>query len=135
MAEQGKTEKPTQRRLKKAREDGNYPSAKEFVSALQFVIFLSLLGVGGARWFAGFQQTARSLFTVGFKTDLVPEDVTHMAWQLFYQHMLPLLGAGLVIAVATLALRLATTKFGLSIKKLAPDLSRLSPLEKLKQLP
>jgi flagellar biosynthesis protein FlhB len=135
MAEQGKTEKPTQRRLNKAREDGNYPSAKEFVSALQFVIFLSLLGVYGARWFASFQQTARSLFIVGFKQDLVPEDVTSMAWQLFWKHVLPLLGAGLVIAVATLAIRLATTKFGLSLKKLAPDLSRLSPLQKLKQLP
>jgi flagellar biosynthetic protein FlhB len=30
---------------------------------------------------------------------------------------------------------LATTKFGLSLKKLAPDFSRLSPLAKLKQLP
>jgi len=39
MAEQGKDEKPTQRRLNKAREDGNYPSAKEFVSALRFMIF------------------------------------------------------------------------------------------------
>jgi flagellar biosynthesis protein FlhB len=135
MAEQGKDEKPTQRRLNKAREDGNYPSAKEFVSALQFVIFLSLLGIGGASWFAGFRKTARSLFTVGFKQDLSAQDVTHMAWQLFWNHFVPLLAAGLVIAVATLALRLATTKFGLSLKKLAPDLSRLSPLAKLKQLP
>jgi flagellar biosynthesis protein FlhB len=135
MAEQGKDEKPTQRRLNKAREEGNYPSAKEFVSALQFVIFLSLLGMGGARWFAAFRKTARSLFTVGFQQDLHAEDVTHMAWQLFWNHFTPLLAAGLVIAVATLGLRLVTTKFGLSLKKLSPDLSRLSPLAKLKQLP
>jgi flagellar biosynthetic protein FlhB len=135
MAEQGKDEKPTQRRLNKAREDGNYPSAKEFVSALQFTIFLLLLGAGGARWFAGFRETARSLFTVGFKQDLLPADVTHMAWQLYWKHILPLLAAGLVIAIATLGLRLATTRFGLSLKKLTPDLSRLSPLAKLKQLP
>jgi flagellar biosynthetic protein FlhB len=131
----GKDEKPTQRRLKKARDEGNYPSAKEFVSALQFVIFLSLLGTFGARWFAGFRATARSLFTVGFQQDLRPEDVTHMAWQLFWKHVAPLLAAGLVIAAATLGLRLATTQFGLSLKKLAPDFSRLSPLAKLKQLP
>jgi flagellar biosynthetic protein FlhB len=135
MAEQGKDEKPTQRRLNKAREEGNYPSAKEFVSALQFMIFLGLLGMSGARWFAGFQETARSLFTVGFKQDLLPVDVTHMAWQLFWRHILPLLAAGLVIAVATLGLRLATTRFGLSLKKLSPDFSRLSPLAKIKQLP
>jgi len=93
MAEQGKDQKPTQRRLNKAREDGNYPSAKEFVSALQFMIFLGLLGTGGARWFAGFQKTARSLFTVGFKQDVTAEDVTHMAWQLFWNHFAPLLAA------------------------------------------
>ncbi len=135
MAQPGQTEKPTQRRLKKARDEGNYPSAKEFVSALQFTIFLALLGIGGARWFAGFRQTARALFTVGFQRELQPTDVTHLAWQLFWKHVLPLLAAGLVIAVATLGLRLATTRFGLSLKKLSPDLSRLSPLKKLKQLP
>src|SRR5580693_4433549 len=135
MAEQGKDEKPTQRRLKKARDEGNYPSAKEFVSALQFMIFLGLLGVGGARWFAAFRETARSLFTVGFKRDLQPVDVTHLASLLFWKHILPLLAAGLAIAAATLGLRLATTRFGLSLKKLSPDFSRLSPLAKLKQLP
>src|SRR5580704_9771806 len=58
-----------------------------------------------------------------------------MACQLFWNHFAPLLACGLVIATATLGLRLVTTKFGLSLKKLTPDLSRLSPLAKLKQLP
>src|SRR6185312_13857792 len=135
MANAEQTEKPTQRRLNKAREEGNYPSSKEFVAALQFTIFLALLGAYAPRWFSSFRETSQSLFIVGFKRDLVPEDVTHMAWQLYWKHILPLLAAGVVIAVATLGLRLATTRFGLSLKKLTPDLSRLSPLAKLKQLP
>ena len=130
MAEQGKDEKPTQRRLNKAREEGNYPSAKEFVSALQFMIVLCFLGMGGARWFSTYRKAARSLFTVGFQQDLHAEDVTHMAWQLFRNQFAPLLAAGLAIAAATLGLRLATTKFGLSLKKLSPDFARLSPLAK-----
>ena len=49
MADQsGKTEQPTQRRLKKAREEGQFPAAREFVAALQFLVFLCLLGAGGA---------------------------------------------------------------------------------------
>ena len=52
MADQSKTEQPTQRRLEKAREEGQFPSAKEFVGALQFMVFLALLGMGGAAWFA-----------------------------------------------------------------------------------
>ena len=41
----GQTEQPTQRRLDKARKDGRFLSAKEFVSALQFMVFLFLLSV------------------------------------------------------------------------------------------
>src|SRR6185312_7720945 len=122
MANAEQTEKPTQRRLNKAREEGNYPSSKEFVAALQFTIFLALLGAYAPRWFSSFRETSQSLFIVGFKRDLVPEDVTHLAWQLYWNHILPLLAAGVVIAVATLGLRLATTRFGLSLKKLTPDL-------------
>ena len=44
MADSSKTEQPTQRRLLKAREEGQFPSAREFVSALQFMVFLGLLG-------------------------------------------------------------------------------------------
>ncbi len=136
MADQGKTEQATQQRLKKARDEGQYPSAREFVSALQFCVFLGLLGAGGAAWFTGFRQTARALFSLPFtKQDLHPEDVTHLAWVIFMKHVAPLLLAGLVVAAATLGFRLATTKFGLSLKKLSPDFSRLSPLAKLKQMP
>lgn len=136
MADQSKTEQATQRRLKKAREEGQFPSAREFVSALQFCVFLGLLGAGGAAWFTGFRQTAQALFSMPYtKRDLHPEDVTHLAWQIFLQHLAPLLAAGLVVAAATLSFRLATTKFGLSLKKLSPDFSRLSPLAKLKQMP
>ena len=46
----GKTEQPTEQRLKKAREQGQFPAAKEFVAALQFMVFLALLGAGGAGW-------------------------------------------------------------------------------------
>jgi flagellar biosynthetic protein FlhB len=131
----GKSEQPTQRRLEKARKDGQFPAAKEFVSAMQFMVFLSLLGAGGAGWFAGFRQTTRSLFTLAFAADLRPEDLTHIALQIFWRHILPLVLGGMIVALATLAFRLVTTRFGLSLKKLAPDLNRLNPLSKLKELP
>jgi flagellar biosynthetic protein FlhB len=135
MADQGKTEQPTQRRLKKAREDGNFPSARDFVGALQFMVFLSLFGAGGARWFAQFRETARSIFQLAYARDLSIETLNHIAWQFCVQTFLPLAIGGLTVAMATLMLRLVTTQFGLSLKKLAPDLGRLNPLAKLRQLP
>ena len=136
MADSNKTEQATQQRIKKAREEGQFPSAREFVSSLQFCVFLSLLGAFGPAWFNNFSKTARGLFMLPFiGHDLHPQDVTQVAWQIFLQHLAPLLACGLVVAAATLAFRLATTKLGLAMKKLAPDFKRLSPLAKLKQLP
>ena len=131
----GKTEPATQRRLEKAREEGQFPAAKEFVSALQFMVFLTLLGAWGAGWFQQFCQSTRSLFVLAFTRELRSEDLTLLAWQLCWKHFLPLALGGTAVAVATLAFRLVTTRFGFSLKKLAPDITRLNPLAKLKELP
>ena len=131
----GKTEQPTQQRLKKAREQGQFPAAKEFVSALQFMVFLMLLGAGGAAWLAGFRRTTRDILTMAFRPELRPEDLVHVAWQLFSRNLLPLALAGAGVSVATVAFRLATTQFGISFKKLMPDAARFNPLAKLKDLP
>ncbi len=131
----GKTEEPTQRRLEKARKEGQYASAKEFVSALQFMVFLALLGAGGAHWFNGLCRSTRNLFSLAFAGDLPAERLTHLAWQIFWRQFLPLAAGGMAVVLATLGLRLVTTRFGLSLKKLAPDLSRLSPVSRLSELP
>ncbi len=136
MADQsGKTEQPTQRRVEKARKDGQFPAAREFVAALQFMLFLGLLGMGGARWFRALRESTRAMFTMAFSAELTPETLSSVLWSLFHRQFLPLAWAGGALVVLTLALRLATTKFGLSLKKLSPDFSRLNPAARLKELP
>jgi len=136
MADQsGKTEQPTQQRLKKAREQGQFPAAKEFVAALQFMVFLVLLGSGGAAWFAQFRQTTTSILNLAFAPELRPEDLIHVAWQVCRQNILPLAMAGAGIAFATVAFRLVTTQFGISFKKLMPDPARFNPIARLQDLP
>lgn len=135
MADSSKSEPATQRRMEKARDEGQFPAAREFVSALQFMVFLALLGAGGAAWFAQFCQTTRSLFKLAFTSELRVEDLTLIAWQLAWKHVFPLALGGLIVALATLSFRLITTSFGFSFNKLAPDLARLNPLAKLKELP
>src|ERR1035437_1000257 len=131
----GKTEQPTQQRLKKAREQGQFPAATEFVSALQFMVFLFLLGAGGAGWFGQFRQTTRSILHLAFAPELRPEDLIHVAWQLFWRNLLPMALAGAGGSIMTVAFRLATTQFGISFKKLMPDAARFNPLARLKDLP
>ena len=130
----GKTEQPTQRRVEKARREGQFLSAREFVAALQFMAFLGLIGAGGAGWFARFRQTTRTLFAQAFAREFTPRDLSWLAWQIFWQHLFPLVLAGLAIAAVTLAVRLGTTRFGFSLQRLAPDLKRLNPLNRLREL-
>jgi flagellar biosynthetic protein FlhB len=135
MADQSKTEQPTERRVEKARREGQFVSAREFVGALQLLVFLALLSAGGARWLTTFRQTTRQLFSLAFVPGLGSEDLCHVAWQLFWRDLVPLAAAGMAMVVATLALRLGTTRFGFSLKKIAPDLKRLDPLARLRELP
>ena len=135
MADQSaKTEQPTQRRIDKAREEGQYPNSREFVSALQFMVFLVLLGSGGAHWLSQFRAAMRSILEFAFSSELRPADLVRIWRQFAWQLFLPLVLGGLAVSSATLLIRLLTTRFGVSFKKLAPDATRFNPLTRLKEL-
>jgi flagellar biosynthesis protein FlhB len=129
------TEAPTQRRLEKARQEGQFAQAKEFVSALQFLALLGLAGAGGASWFEGLRQVTRSLLARAFAGDLGATDLIHLTWSISWRLVGPLAAAGAAITVLTLAFRLATTQFGFSWKKLAPSFKHFNPGSKLRELP
>jgi flagellar biosynthetic protein FlhB len=131
----GKTEEPTQRRQEKARKEGQFAQAREFVGALQFFVLLGLLAVGGPAWLASLRQTTRALFTLAFVGELGVADLNAVAWAVSRRLILPLVAAGMGVAIFTLALRLATTRFGFSWKKLAPDPKRFNPIARLQELP
>jgi flagellar biosynthetic protein FlhB len=131
----GKTEEPTQRRLQKARREGQFAAAKELIGAVQFAIFLALLRAGGAGWWSGFRMSVRTIWSRASAGDLSAVDLVQLSRSLFWRHGMPLLAAGAGVTAATLAFRLVTTRFGFSWKKLAPDPARLNPLAKLRDLP
>jgi flagellar biosynthetic protein FlhB len=131
----GKTEQPTERRIKKAREEGQFPSAREFVSALQFMVFLLLAGAGGAAWFRQFRLSMHALLELAFQGELRPEGLVHAVYQVFWRNLTPLFLAGVAVVIATLGLRLITTRFGFSLKRLVPDPARFSPISRLRELP
>jgi flagellar biosynthesis protein FlhB len=136
MADQsGKTEEPTQRRMEKARRDGNFPAAKEFVSALQFLVFLGVLSAGGALWLAAFRRSMRDILLYAFRGEITAQGLTRVAWQVAWNLLAPLALAGMAVTVVTLGFRLLTTRFGISFKKLAPDAQRFNPLSRLRDLP
>src|SRR6266852_4075542 len=136
MGDKGqKSEKATPRRLDRARREGQFPTARQFVSAAQFLAFTAILSRFGDTWLDQTRENVRFLLRRAFTADLQVSGWVHLTGDLLYRMFLPLAVAGAMLVVVTLAAQMAVTRFGLSTKKLAPDVSRLSPLARLRELP
>jgi flagellar biosynthesis protein FlhB len=131
MSEQ-RTEKPTPRRLQKAREDGQFPVAKDFVSAVQYLGVVLILTAWGASWFQQTQHDFRRLLLRAFSVDL---DLTSLAKDALWRTFLPLGTAAGAILALTLLAQLVSSNMGISLKRLAPSFTRFNPMNRLKELP
>jgi flagellar biosynthetic protein FlhB len=129
------TEKPTPRRLEKARDEGRFPAAKEFVGGLQFLAFVMLLSWGGGAWVGRIRHLLRRLVAYAFRSEMTSTSVFEMARTIVETAILPLVLAGGGLVVLSVAVRLGTTRMGLSWKGLAPDLGRLNGFSRLTELP
>ncbi len=130
-----KSEKPTPRRLVKAREEGNFPTARTFVGSMQFVAFVGLLHVWGPAWIRSLQGGFMGLIQNALNPRLSPRDLLFLCIGLMKQLMIPIGVMGAVMIGITIGVQLVVTGFGISMKKLTPDLKRLNPLARLRQLP
>lgn len=126
----GKTEKPTPRRLEKARKEGRFFSSRELVAALQFVLFLLILGAATPPWLATLKQATRFAIEQGFRRDLDTAAFLTLARYLATHVVAPLATAAVILLAATLAIQLALTKMGLSLKRLSPDWQKLNPISR-----
>ena len=130
-----KTEKPTPQRLKKAREEGRFPTSREFLFGFQFLVFVMLLAAQGSQFWSRQQVVLARSLRFAHPTELGVEGITDIfrgyAWEL----LVPLLVGGSILFLSGLAVQLGTTGFGIAGSRLTPDLNRLSPMNKLKELP
>jgi flagellar biosynthesis protein FlhB len=136
MADRGqRSEKPTKRKLDKARREGQFPASKELLAALQFFTFVVLLSAGWPPFLERTREMARYFLTAAFQLQLtahsVPAIYRHSVGHVF----MPLLWLGGCLATVALAGQLGSTRFGFAFQKLTPDLKRLSPLQKIKNIP
>lgn len=129
------TEKATPRRVEKAREEGRFASAKELVSGVQFLAFVMMLAWFGGPWISGMRQTIRFMIGRAFAGELNRGEVVVLGRAVLGRTAVPLVLAGLLLVVLSVGVRLATTRMGVSLKGLAPDLKRLNGFKRLPELP
>jgi flagellar biosynthetic protein FlhB len=135
MPESGQTEKPTKQRVDKARREGNFPSSREFVSGLQFLAFVTLLVTFSDRWLVTVARAMRTLLARAFTVEITPTEIVALTWNLILPQFLPLIVGGAVLVVVVLSTQLATTRLGISLTRLVPDINRLNFLRKFSSVP
>jgi flagellar biosynthetic protein FlhB len=135
-----KTEKASPQRLKKARKEGQFPVAREFVSAIQFLAFIVLAG----SYFSTWMQTVRGALAMGLRqafsasvtsTVLLPNDLIAIMLRLSNAVLRPLAILGLMLLAITVFFQMASTNMGFSLSRLAPDFNRLNVFRKLQDMP
>src|SRR5512140_219081 len=129
-----KTEKPSPRRLHKAREEGKFPASRELVAATQFIVFIVI----AFAWFPGWMSTVKAMLRTSlvesFHADLSVATFPGIATALLQRAFIPLSVIGGLTALVTLSVHLFVTKLGFSLEKLAPDFSRFNPVSKIKNM-
>jgi flagellar biosynthetic protein FlhB len=128
------TEKATPHRLKKAREDGKFPAARDFVGAMQFTAFVAWLGYAGPAWMDQLRIAFRQLFAAAFHTELTRASMLPLVLDIGRRCFYPLGGLAAIMVGITLAMQFFVTGFGISLKGLMPNIGRLNPASKIQQL-
>jgi flagellar biosynthetic protein FlhB len=136
MADNGqKTEKPTKRRLEKARKEGQFAVSRELVSAFHFLAFVWILFASGERFVFAVSALFRELLVSAFRVQLSTATLTRLYSTVLNTAITPILIFGAVLTFLLLATQLASTRLGVSAGKLVPKLSKLNPITRIKQLP
>jgi len=130
-----RTERATPQRLKKAREEGKYPTSKEFVSGVQFAAFAGMLIWTAEPWSGSLLRGTRSMIRAAFSSELTASSLCRTAFEVTSLWLFPLAVAGLAMVATAVAAQISVTGFGFASSKIAPDFSRLSPISRLKEMP
>jgi flagellar biosynthetic protein FlhB len=130
-----RTEEATPRRLQKAREEGQVASSRELTMALQFAAATGLLSLYSEGVVRGVIESSRGLFQQSFRQELSVGELQSLAAAVLRDGMFFVFPLGLTLVGIGLLMHLGQTGFALSAKKLTPDVNRLNPMAKLRDLP
>ncbi len=97
-------------------------------------MFLTALQAWFPQWLSNMKEVLGQSLIGAFHTDLDMTTLPGILWSLAQRAVVPLSALAALTFVATLALHLAITQMGLSLQKLTPDLTRLNPATKIKQM-
>lgn len=129
------TEKPTPERLRKAREQGQFLSARGMVTAIQFIALIFVLRYVIPQWSESMRRSMLALLERSQAGDIGTAEWPVLMRACLVNTLLPLLEAGGVLLAITMGTHLAITKMGFSLQRLTPKFSNLNPIARLREIP
>lgn len=130
-----RTEKPTPRRLEKARKEGQFPVSRDLYVGIQVLSFAFAFGYLTYASFDRYLNLNRAWLVAGFSGEWTPSRFVSFTRASVIPEFIRLASISLLVSLFSLFVHLASTGFGLAWKKAAPDFKRLNPAARLKQLP
>jgi len=94
-----------------------------------------LASAGAAHFLDRMREMARHFLAGACQLQLSPHNVQRIYRQTVGHVFMPFLGMGACLVTVALVCQLGSTRLGIAFPKLAPDLKRLSPLQKIKNVP
>jgi flagellar biosynthetic protein FlhB len=121
--DEGRTEEPTEHKLRKAREEGKVAKSVELASALVLLLAIATMAVVAGYFLKSTAQMLRFFFGLTGSGQL-----TGQAVQAFYSYFLRLVAPVLIVAfVAAFLGNVLQVGFLFSVKPITPDLNRILP--------
>lgn len=135
MADSQHTEKPTQRRVDRARREGNFPASREFISSVHFLGFVALAVLFAGEFVLRIARVMRELLSRAFSTEITQAQLVSMSREFLIPLFAPLMLAGATLMIVSVSVQLGSTKMGISLSKLMPDFNRLNFLKRFSSVP
>jgi len=130
-----KSEQATPRRLIKARKEGQFAASRDFVSGLQFTVFVLLIAQSGGHLLASLREVTRGLFIEAFRGDLSEGSLIGLLHEAVSRGLTPLLYSSGILVLTGCAFQISSTGFSFSLSRMMPKPSNFDVFAKLKSLP
>ena len=128
-----KTEEPTEHKLEKSREEGNFPKSQEFASSVVFgSVLLAIIG-GGSSLFEQFRVLIRMGLEFGSR-QLTNEELLVKVSIIFSSALWLIIPIALISAIAGIVGMVAQIGFHVSFKPVEPKLENISPVKGIKKI-
>lgn len=127
-----KTEKPTPKKIRDARKEGNVAKSKELTGTVLLLGWIAMGGMLASSIFGRISTLfAQSLEAVGQPFHIVLPRLGHLAVETLLWICLPLMGMALLLGVTIEFLQVGPIA---SVKKVTPNMEKMNPVEGIKKM-